>query len=89
MLTLAEVLPHFDGKKALLAEHLGISRQAVSRWQPESPIPEKHELKLRHQLIGWGEISSKESTKPRLTDHFHTSSKLRVTRISELVYYFC
>ncbi len=52
MLTLEEVLPHFDGKKSLLAQRLGISRQAVSRWALSDAIPEKHELKLRHEILG-------------------------------------
>lgn len=51
MLTLKEVLPHFSGRKSQLAAALGISRQAVSRWELNEPIPEKHELKLRHELL--------------------------------------
>lgn len=50
MLTIDDILPHFDGRKSVLAEKLGISRQAVSRWQSGEAIPEKHELKLRHVL---------------------------------------
>ncbi len=76
MLTLSEVLPHFEGKKSLLAEHLGISRQAVSRWSTDAPIPEKHELKLRHQLIGWDENATTEKSNPKLTGNIHSSSKL-------------
>ena len=48
---LRDVLPHFDGRKTQLANALGISRQAVSRWELDEPIPEKHELKLRHELL--------------------------------------
>lgn len=80
MLTLTEVLPHFEGKKALLAAHLGISRQAVSRWDMDDAIPEKHELKLRHQLIGWGEDTPDQPSTPksqfRLTNNIQPSMKL-------------
>ena len=51
MLTLSEVLPHFNHKKAQLAEALGISRQAISNWATDEAIPEKHELKIRHELL--------------------------------------
>ena len=50
MLTIDDVLPHFEGKKALLAEKLGVSRQAVSRWRSGEAIPEKHALRLRHEM---------------------------------------
>lgn len=80
MLTLSEVLPHFEGKKSVLAAYLGISRQAVSRWDIEDPIPEKHELKLRHQMIGWqdavSDSASNEQSKHRLTDSIGFSNKL-------------
>jgi|TARA_B110000483_G_scaffold145435_1_gene173630 alanine-synthesizing transaminase len=76
MLTLSEVLPLFEGKKSLLAEHLGISRQAVSRWNTDAPIPEKHELKLRHQIIGWDENTPIEKSNSKLTGNIHSSSKL-------------
>ena len=51
MLTLREVLPHFSGRKAQLAAALGISRQAVSRWELDDAIPEKHALRLKHELL--------------------------------------
>jgi len=51
MLTLRDVLPHFSGRKAQLAVALGISRQAVSRWELDEPIPEKHALRLKHELL--------------------------------------
>ena len=76
MLILSEVLPHFDGKKALLAEHLGISRQAVSRWDEQSPIPEKHELKLRHQILGWGDNEPLIENQQKLTGNVLSSKKL-------------
>ncbi len=50
MLTLNEVLPFFGNRKAQLAEALGISRQAISNWPEDEAIPEKHELKIRHEL---------------------------------------
>lgn len=79
MLTLSEVLPHFEGKKALLANHLGISRQAVSRWQMDEAIPEKHELKLRHQLIGWDDeqpssVGSENQSSTLLSQNQSTSN---------------
>lgn len=76
MLTLSEVLPHFEGKKSLLAAHLGISRQAVSRWGLEDAIPEKHELKLRHQMIGWQDSASPKESNQKLTDSIMCSTKL-------------
>ena len=48
---LTDVLPHFDGNKAALADRLGISRQAVSNRDPEKPIPENWELKLRYEIL--------------------------------------
>ena len=80
MLTLTEILPHFDGKKTALAEYLGISRQAVYRWEDYAPIPEKHELKLRHELLGWSdtELSSQnqKENQQRLTGDVSSSQKL-------------
>lgn len=51
MLTLTDVLPYFGNRKAQLAESLGISRQAISNWKLDEAIPEKHELKIRHELV--------------------------------------
>ncbi len=51
MLTLIDVLPFFNHRKAQLAEALGISRQAISNWEMCDAIPEKHELKIRHELV--------------------------------------
>ena len=51
MITLNDVLPYFDNRKIQLAEALGISRQAISNWQLNDAIPEKHELKIRHELL--------------------------------------
>jgi len=50
MLTLSEVLPHFDGKKTKLAAALGISKQAVSQWDSEF-VPELYELRLRYEIL--------------------------------------
>lgn len=51
MLTLRQVLPHFSGKKAALAEALGVSRQAVSRWEMDEALPERHALRLEHEIL--------------------------------------
>ncbi len=51
MLTLRQVLPHFSGKKAALAASLGVSRQAVSRWEMDEPLPERHALRLQHEIL--------------------------------------
>lgn len=51
MMTLNEILPHFGGKKAELAKALNISKQAVSRWDPNKPIPEARALKLKHEIL--------------------------------------
>lgn len=51
MLTLRDVLPYFHDRKSKLAEALGISRQAVSRWEMDDPLPEKHILKIKHELV--------------------------------------
>ena len=51
MLTLEQILPYFSHRKAQLADALGISRQAISNWPMDQAIPEKHELKIRHELV--------------------------------------
>jgi len=51
MLILEQVLPFFGNKKAQLADALGISRQAINNWKLDEAIPEKHELKIRHELL--------------------------------------
>lgn len=48
---LCDVLPHFGGEKKQLADALKITKQAVSRWPEDQPIPEKQELKIRHELL--------------------------------------
>ncbi len=51
MLKLKDVLPHFNGKKSDLAEALGISKQAISKWDDNKPIPELQEKKLRYEIL--------------------------------------
>ena len=51
MLTLRDILPHFSNRKSKVASALGISRQAVSKWDLNEAIPEKHELRIRHELL--------------------------------------
>lgn len=36
--------------QAALAAALGITKQAVSMWPDDQPIPEKHALRLRYEL---------------------------------------
>lgn len=51
MITLAEILPHFDGNRAALARALGITRQAINAWPVDGPIPERQELRLRYEVL--------------------------------------
>ena len=51
MLTLREVLPYFHHRKSQVAEALGISRQAVSKWNLDDRLPERHALKIKHELM--------------------------------------
>ena len=51
MLTLKDVLPHFDGKKKNLAAALDITPQAVSLWPEDGPIPQLQEKKLRYEIL--------------------------------------
>ena len=51
MLKIKDVLPHFNGKKSELAEALGISKQAISKWDDNKPIPELQEKKLRYEIL--------------------------------------
>lgn len=50
-MTLADVLPYFDGSKAALARALGVTRQAINGWPLDEPIPEMRELQLRYQIL--------------------------------------
>lgn len=47
---LSEALKHFKNK-ASLARALGISKQAVSRWPEDSPIPEVQQMKLKYEIL--------------------------------------
>ncbi len=49
-MTLKEALKHFD-TKADLARALGISKQAVNRWDMEDQIPELRALTLKHEIL--------------------------------------
>ena len=49
-MTLNEALAHFKTKTAL-AKALGITKQAVSRWEEDKPIPELYEMKLRYKIL--------------------------------------
>ena len=51
MLKLSDVLPHFNGKKSDLAAALDISKQAISKWDEDGPIPELQEKKLRYEIL--------------------------------------
>jgi len=51
MMMLNDILPRFGGKKAALARSLGITKQAVSRWDPDKPIPEGQALKLKCEIL--------------------------------------
>lgn len=51
MFTLSEILPYFGGNKAELARALKISKQAVSRWSSDGPIPEAQALKLKYEIL--------------------------------------
>jgi DNA-binding transcriptional regulator YiaG len=50
VVTLKDALEHFDSK-AELAAALGITKQAVSAWGMNDPIPERRRLKLNHEII--------------------------------------
>lgn len=51
MLTLREVLPHFNDSQAELARALKLSRQGVNKWNIDEPIPEVYELRLRYEML--------------------------------------
>ena len=38
------------GSQNKLAKALGLTRQAVGRWDWENPIPAKHALRIRYEL---------------------------------------
>lgn len=86
MLTLQDVLPHFSGRKSQLAAALGISRQAVSRWELNEPIPEKHQLKLRHEILQTEtpEYSSKAKEMPE--DRSPNKELLKSKKLDDVLY---
>lgn len=80
MLTLRDILPHFSNRKSKVASALGISRQAVSKWDLNEAIPEKHELRIRHELLpdidDSVSITAAELPTPRKSDELLKSEKL-------------
>jgi len=80
MLTLRDILPHFSNRKSKVASALGISRQAVSKWDLNEAIPEKHELRIRHELLPDIDdsvtITAAELPTPRKSDELLKSEKL-------------
>lgn len=50
-MTLEEALKPFNNRKADLAKALGISKQAVSRWPENQPIPELRAKQLKYEII--------------------------------------
>ncbi len=50
MLTIEELLPHFENKKSRIAEALDISKQAVGKW-PDGVLPELQEKKIRYEIL--------------------------------------
>jgi plasmid maintenance system antidote protein VapI len=45
-----DLLPYFGNKKTKLAEALGVTKQAVSRWGDDD-IPALHEMVVRYELL--------------------------------------
>jgi DNA-binding XRE family transcriptional regulator len=45
-----DVLPYFGNRKTALAEALGVSKQAVSKWGNDD-IPALHEMVIRYELL--------------------------------------
>ena len=85
MLTLRDVLPYFHDRKSKLAEALGISRQAVSKWEPDDPLPEKHALKIRHELVP--ELASGSASKPSVHYLAETSKEILKSKKLDNVLY--
>jgi DNA-binding XRE family transcriptional regulator len=59
-MTLREALKHFKTKSELAAA-LDISKQAVSSWPLDEPIPEARELKLRYEILPQLEVQPENS----------------------------
>lgn len=49
-MTLRETLKLLQCNKTELARMLGISKGAISHWDMDKPIPERHQLRLRYEL---------------------------------------
>lgn len=80
MLTLRDVLPYFFDRKSQLAEALGISRQAVSKWNLDDPLPEKHALKIKHELVP--ELAS--GTQSTVPEHYSQRDPKKVFKSKKL-----
>ena len=84
MLTLGDILPYFSNRKSQLAEALGISRQAVSKWSLNEAIPEKHELRIRHELVP--ELG-KDAVKTSSDTHRQSDGKiLKSQKLDDVLY---
>ena len=44
-------MQYFGNNQQRLADALGISKQAVSRWPDDGDIPERRALKLEHEIL--------------------------------------
>ena len=49
-ITVTNLLPHFGGKKKNIADCLGVTKQLVSQWPLNDPIPNVHQLRLKYEL---------------------------------------
>lgn len=85
MLTLRDVLPYFHDRKSKLAEALGISRQAVSKWELDDALPEKHELKIKHELVP--ELASGRPSQPSSSYLAKTSREILKSKKLDNVLY--
>lgn len=85
MLTLRDVLPYFHDRKSQLAEALGISRQAVSKWKMDDALPEKHALKIKHELVP--ELASGKRTEPSANYLAKTSDEILKSKKLDNVLY--
>lgn len=85
MLTLRDVLPYFHDRKSQLAEALGISRQAVSKWDLDEALPEKHALKIKHELVP--ELASGKGSGPSASYLSKTSNEILKSKKLDNVLY--
>lgn len=84
MLTLKEILPYFSHRKAQLADALGISRQAISNWQMDEAIPEKHELKIRHELVP--ELAPEQTLSPATIKQTNGGQFTKSVKLDDVLY---